>query len=51
MGAILNGIKMTGEYQYYSYYQDYAAEDEEQKPARLTSGGQTERKSQTVGAS
>jgi capsular exopolysaccharide synthesis family protein len=29
MGAILNGIKLTGVYQYYSYYQDYAAQDEE----------------------
>lgn len=29
MGAVLNGVKMTGEYQYYSYYQDYAAKDEE----------------------
>lgn len=28
MGAVLNGIKLTGAYQYYSYYQDYAAEDE-----------------------
>ena len=35
MGAILNGIKMTGVYQYYSYYQDYAAEDEQ--PERLPS--------------
>jgi len=30
MGAILNGIKLDGVYQYYSYYQGYAAEDEEQ---------------------
>jgi succinoglycan biosynthesis transport protein ExoP len=29
MGAVLNGIKMTGAYQYYSYYQEYAARDEE----------------------
>ncbi len=29
MGAVLNGIKMTGAYQYYSYYQEYAATDEE----------------------
>lgn len=35
MGAVLNGIKMTGVYQYYSYYQDYAAHDEE-PVARLT---------------
>lgn len=40
MGAILNGIEMTGVYQYYSYYQDYAAEDEqpEPQPERLSSG-------------
>ncbi len=29
MGAILNGIQLKGVYQYYSYYQDYAATDEE----------------------
>ena len=29
IGAVLNGVKMTGAYQYYSYYQDYAARDEE----------------------
>lgn len=34
MGAILNGIEMKGAYQYYSYYQDYASEDEQQ-PAKL----------------
>ncbi len=28
MGAVLNGIKLTGVYQYYSYYQEYASEDE-----------------------
>lgn len=28
MGAILNGIKLDGVYQYYSYYQGYTAEDE-----------------------
>ena len=27
MGAILNGIKLTGAYEYYSYYQNYAAEE------------------------
>ncbi|AMW04164.1 polysaccharide biosynthesis tyrosine autokinase [Gemmatimonas phototrophica] len=37
MGAVLNGIKMTGAYQYYSYYQDYAATDEE-PVARITDG-------------
>jgi polysaccharide biosynthesis transport protein len=36
MGAILNGIKLSGVYQYYSYYQDYAAQDEPM--ARLESG-------------
>jgi capsular exopolysaccharide synthesis family protein len=29
MGTVLNGIKLVGAYQYYSYYQDYAAKDEE----------------------
>lgn len=29
IGALLNSIKMTGAYQYYSNYQDYAATDEE----------------------
>jgi succinoglycan biosynthesis transport protein ExoP len=33
MGAILNGIKLEGVYQYYSYYQEYAAKDEEALPA------------------
>lgn len=28
MGTVLNSIKLSGAYQYYSYYQDYAAEDE-----------------------
>lgn len=37
MGAVLNGIKMSGAYQYYSYYQDYAAEDEAPAP-RLNKG-------------
>jgi hypothetical protein len=26
---VLNGIKLTGAYEYYSYYQEYAARDEE----------------------
>ena len=30
LGGVLNSIKMTGQYQYYSYYLDYAAEDEDQ---------------------
>jgi capsular exopolysaccharide synthesis family protein len=29
MGAVLNGIRLTGVYEYYSYYRDYAAQDEE----------------------
>lgn len=32
LGGILNGIEMTGVYQYYSYYQEYAATDEEPTP-------------------
>ncbi|MFO0096264.1 MAG: hypothetical protein ACK54K_18395, partial [Gemmatimonadaceae bacterium] len=28
MGAILNGITLTGVYQYYSYYQEYESIDE-----------------------
>ncbi len=30
LGGVLNSIKMTGQYQYYSYYLDYAAKDEDQ---------------------
>ena len=37
MGAVLNGIKLTGQYQYYSYYNDYAAHDEE-PVARVAAG-------------
>ncbi len=37
MGAVLNGIKLTGVYEYYSYYQDYAAQDEE-PVARISDG-------------
>ncbi len=29
MGTVLNGIEMSGQYEYYSYYQDYAAVDED----------------------
>lgn len=29
LGGVLNGIQMTGQYEYYSYYLDYAAKDEE----------------------
>lgn len=42
MGAILNGIKLTGAYEYYSYYQEYAAEDEV-PVARLHSGTESAR--------
>ncbi|MBL0937509.1 MAG: polysaccharide biosynthesis tyrosine autokinase [Gemmatimonadaceae bacterium] len=34
MGAVLNGIELKGAYEYYSYYQEYAARDEE-LPARI----------------
>jgi polysaccharide biosynthesis transport protein len=37
MGAVLNGIKLTGVYEYYSYYQEYAAHDEE-PVARISDG-------------
>lgn len=37
MGAVLNGIKLTGVYEYYSYYQEYAAQDEE-PIARISDG-------------
>ena len=37
MGAILNGIKLTGAYEYYSYYQNYTAEDE--APVARLAGG------------
>lgn len=37
MGAVLNGIELTGQYQYYSYYQEYAAHDEE-PVARISAG-------------
>jgi succinoglycan biosynthesis transport protein ExoP len=32
LGSILNGIKLTGVYEYYSYYQEYAAADEDPTP-------------------
>lgn len=42
IGTILNSIKLSGAYQYYSYYQDYAAEDEEPVPAgRIGSRGES----------
>jgi succinoglycan biosynthesis transport protein ExoP len=37
MGAVLNGIKLAGAYQYYAYYEEYAAHDGE-SVARLTDG-------------
>jgi polysaccharide biosynthesis transport protein len=39
MGAILNGMQLTGVYQYYSYYQDYAAQDEEGSAGLVKGGG------------
>jgi succinoglycan biosynthesis transport protein ExoP len=39
MGAVLNGIKMTGAYEYYSYYQEYAARDEETPSLRAIGEG------------
>jgi len=33
LGSVLNGIQMTGVYQYYSYYLDYEAKDEDQVKA------------------
>lgn len=41
LGSVLNGIKMSGVYQYYSYYLDYDAKDEDQVkalPARSPRG-------------
>ena len=40
MGAVLNGIELAGAYQYYAYYQDYAAEDE-MPAARLIEGSES----------
>ncbi len=37
MGTVLNGMQLTGEYEYYAYYQDYEAFDEEPM-GQLTSG-------------
>lgn len=31
LGGVLNSVKMSGEYEYYSYYLDYAARDEEEE--------------------
>jgi len=38
IGAVLNSIKLAGAYQYYSYYQDYAAEDEDPTPTQRIPG-------------
>jgi polysaccharide biosynthesis transport protein len=42
LGGVLNGIEMTGQYQYYSYYLDYEARDEDQQvkslPTKPSSG-------------
>jgi len=32
LGTVLNGIRMDGVYQYYSYYQDYEAMDDDEEP-------------------
>lgn len=40
MGAVINGIQMTGVYQYYSYYQEYAAGDDESM-SKLSDGAPT----------
>lgn len=50
IGTVLNSIKLAGAYQYYSYYQDYAAEDEVpvSPPARIASGAEREAAGVTV---
>jgi capsular exopolysaccharide synthesis family protein len=48
MGSVLNGIKLTGVYEYYSYYQEYAARDED-TPAELTQGSSAGRHVLTEG--
>ncbi|MEP6778445.1 MAG: polysaccharide biosynthesis tyrosine autokinase [Gemmatimonadaceae bacterium] len=42
IGTVLNGISLSGAYQYYSYYQDYTAKDEEgvTQTARISSGSE-----------
>jgi hypothetical protein len=40
MGCVLNGITMTGVYQYYSYDREYSAQDEE-TAARFADGVST----------
>jgi len=41
VGTVLNSIKLAGAYQYYSYYQDYAAQDEVTPPTpRISSKGE-----------
>jgi hypothetical protein len=42
MGAILNGISMTGVYQYYSYYQEYESTDEPTERLPASRGGEVE---------
>jgi hypothetical protein len=42
MGAILNGISMTGVYQYYSYYQEYESTDEPTERLPASRGGAVE---------
>ena len=33
MGAVVNGITLTGDYEYYSYYRDYQPEGEDEEEA------------------
>jgi hypothetical protein len=33
MGAVVNGITLTGDYEYYSYYRDYQPEGEDEEDA------------------
>ncbi len=37
IGSVLNGIKLDGVYEYYAYYQEYAATDERPEP-RISAG-------------
>lgn len=51
IGTVLNSIKLAGAYQYYSYYQDYQAEDEETTPAPTRIGKRSESVDVSVPAS
>jgi capsular exopolysaccharide synthesis family protein len=37
VGAVLNGVELKGTYEYYSYYRDYVARDDD-APAAVTAG-------------